>query len=781
MNSLLCGKKFYFSFFFFLLSLTAFAQTGAIRGTVKTSDGKPAEMVAIGLKGTTKGTTVNSNGTYQLKNIAAGNYTLTAQYVGLVPQSKDITIVAGQTLEVNFTLSENQEQLQEVIVSSTKATKITSKKTDYVARMPLANLENPQVYTNISKELMQEQITVDYRSALYNSPGVVPSSSPAGPPTIYMRGFSVSAFVRDGMAQQAWTSIDPINVERAEVIKGPSGTLFGSQVTSFGGLVNQVSKKPFDTFKGEISSIIGSYDLSRITADINTPLNADKTVLLRVNTAYHNEGSFQNIGHNRTFAFAPSLSYKVDERLNLLFTAEIYTQKRTQNPYPTFAAGLFTNLNQVPLNYRTTFGGENIDGRLSARNLQTKAEYKISDSWTSTTSLAYSNNHVERSLQIYPLFTAANKVTRRVTDFGPRDFNSIELQQNFNGDFKIGKFRNRLLIGLDAYSYRGRQTYASQIAYDNIDDITKPFLPISLPKLNSLAAAATYNNAESRLNTYSAYASDVFNITDRFDAMLSLRVDRFNNKPSVTNGVAATNDYNQTAFSPKLGLVYQLVKDQVSLFGNYMNGFQNVGPVNQPDGTVSIFKPRQANQLEGGIKAEAFDHKLSATISYYNIKVSNATYTQIINNLNFTVQDGTQRSKGYEIEVIANPVTGLNIVAGYGKNENKFTQSTAALIGKLATGAPQNVANLWVSYKFNRFIKNVGVGLGGNYVDRSWFDAANTIEIPSYKLVNASIFYDTAKWRLGIKGNNLNNEHYWDATASYQMLRQYLGSVTFKF
>lgn len=778
MYSFLCSKKFYATFLSLFFPAILFAQTGTIRGTVKTSDGSPAEFVTIGLKGTARGTVVNAKGTYVLKNVPAGGYTLTASFIGLIPQSKEIAVVAGETTVVDLVLSENNQTLQEVIVSSSEISKIINKRSDYVARMPLTNLENPQVYTNISKELMQEQMVVDYRSALYNSPGVVPSSSPAGPPSVYLRGFSVSAAVRDGMAQQAWTSIDPINIERAEVIKGPSGTLFGSVITSFGGLVNQVTKKPFDTFKGEVSTTLGSYDLSRVTADINTPLNDDKTVLFRLNTAYHNEGSFQNIGHNRTFTVAPSLSYQVNDRLKLLFNAEVYSQNRTQNPYPTFPAGLFTSLSQVPLNYKTSFGGDNIVGQLSARNFYSQAEYRISDGWKSTTQVAYSNNHVERSLQIYPLFTAINKVTRRVTDFGPRDFNSIELQQNFNGDFKIGGLRNRLLVGFDVYTYHGFQSYSSQITYDNIEDISKPFLPISLPKLNNLAAAATYSTADARQNVYSAYASDVLNITDRLDAMLSLRVDRYNNKPSVTNGVAATNNYNQTAFSPKLGLVYQVVKGQLSLFGNYMNGFQNVAPVTQPDGSVSVFKPRQANQLEGGVKAEIFDHKLSATISYYDIKVSNATYTQMINAQNFTVQNGTQRSKGYEIEVTANPIAGLNIVAGYGKNENKFTRSAAALVGKSATAAPQNVANFWISYKF---IKNIGAGFGGNYVDRSWFDAANTLEIPSYTIFNASVFYDTAKWRLGIKGNNLGNKKYWDATAAYQMLRQYLASVTFKF
>ncbi|RXM56706.1 TonB-dependent receptor plug domain-containing protein, partial [Chryseobacterium sp. CH1] len=51
--------------------------------------------------------------------------------------------------------------------------------------------------------------------------------------------------------------IDPADLERLEVIKGPSGTLYGGAVTSFGGLINAVTKKPKDYFGGEASYLMG--------------------------------------------------------------------------------------------------------------------------------------------------------------------------------------------------------------------------------------------------------------------------------------------------------------------------------------------------------------------------------------------------------------------------------------------------------------------------------------------------------------------------------------------
>jgi iron complex outermembrane receptor protein len=96
--------------------------------------------------------------------------------------------------------------------------------------------------------------------------------------------------------------------------------------------------------------------------------------------------------------------------------------------------------------------------------------------------------------------------------------------------------------------------------------------------------------------------------------LASAHIDRFDNKGTrnITRDTT-TGRYSQTAVSPKFGLVYQVVKDQVSLFGNYMNGFQNIAPIVQTDpvtGTTeaSSFKPSQANQWEAGVKVNMLDN-----------------------------------------------------------------------------------------------------------------------------------------------------------------------------
>jgi iron complex outermembrane receptor protein len=98
-------------------------------------------------------------------------------------------------------------------------------------------------------------------------------------------------------------------------------------------------------------------------------------------------------------------------------------------------------------------------------------------------------------------------------------------------------------------------------------------------------------------STYSSYVSDVLNITDRLIASAALRIDRFDfdGNRDATTGVK-TGAYKQTAYSPKFGLIYQVVKDHVSLFSNYQNGFTNqLGKSFDGKG----FTPEHANQIEG--------------------------------------------------------------------------------------------------------------------------------------------------------------------------------------
>lgn len=751
---------------------TALAQTnGKIKGTITTSEGSPAAGVNVVLKNSKYGTVTNDDGSFELNRVKPNTYSLQISLTGYETTEQEVVVAESETANVNLQLKVSNKELQEVVINSKKS--ILSKKTDYVARMPLKNLENPQVYSVIHKELLLEQVAVNIETAIRNSPGVIPVTFPSGGIGITFRGFTTGVNARNGMETASGrSSIDLSNVERIEIMKGPSGTLFGSSVSSFGGVVNLVTKKPFETAVNEVSYTTGSFNTNRLTADINTPLNKDKTVLFRINMAVNREKSFLDYGFNNTLAISPSLTYKASDKLTFNIDAELFNVNNTRRTYNTYtAASGITNPTELKIDYKKSMFHDDNDAKTSATKIFAQAEYEISENWKSTTVFSFVDENVERSYQSYAVWSSPTQVARRVGLWGPVFNTYTNIQENINGQFATGSIKHKLLVGGNYRLYSSNFSGGTTFTLDNID-VTTNFAPIRRKAVDAGLVLTTIPVADQE--TISFYASDVVNFTDKLSAMLSLRLDNFNREK-----VGTTEGYHQTALSPKLGLVYEIIKDQVSVFGNYMNGFQNTAPVTQPDLTQLVLDPIYAVQYEGGIKAEAFNKKLSATASYYTIKIDNATRTDAAG---VTYQDAEQESKGVDFELIANPFSGLNIVAGYAYNENKILKaSDASIEGNIAAGAPKNVVNFWTTYTLQNALKGLGAGFGANYVDKSYFATDNNFYMPSYTTYNATVFYDQPSWRVGVKFNNMSNKKYWDFYGNSQAPSNLLVNLTIKF
>ena len=756
---------------------------GQIGGTIITNDGNAGQGVIVKLIEINKTAVTNASGNYEFKKVPFGKYTVEVTMSGYASSTETAEITEqAPSVVADIRVNSSVQNLEDVVIR-TGGNRFAKKESIDVAKMPLKNIENSQVYIIVSKELMKEQVITDYNSAFKNVPGAgIAEVRNQGRTTSISRGFPTPQVVRNGVGSFTYTTIDPSNLERIEVIKGPSATLFGSTLSSFGGLFNRVTKKPFDTFKGEVSYSAASWDLNRLTADINTPINEDKTALLRINTALHSERSFQDAGFNRNFSFAPSFSYQINDRLTLLIDAEFSLYKATSPTRltPFVVKGTESSIEALNIPYKLSFANNTINYTSQQYNIFAQLKYKMSDEWTSQTILSRTRSSSDGyvvALQMMSPTTLRQQVTYQESPFYGTD-----IQQNFIGIFKIGKLKNRVVAGVDFYSLRATRNDA--IVNMPAMDYKKPgdaYNNFNVEKVAPMFTNAKFNNYVSNdENTYSAYVSDVLNVTDRLLVMGGIRVDRYENKgvyyPSKDS---IAGNYNQTAFSPKFGLVYQIMKDKISVFGNYMNGFSNVSG---SDFNGNTFKPNQANQYEGGFKFDL--NKISATLSYYDIQVTNITRDDP-DHVNFSIQDGTQVSKGFEAELIANPISGLNIVAGYTYNDSKYEKSNASVQGLRPTtaGSPRT-ANLWASYRIvNGAAQGLGFGFGGIYGSEYYQTNTTTFKfsIPSYTVLDASLFYDQPRYRLGLKVDNLTNEKYWSYRLAAQNPTRVTANITFKF
>jgi iron complex outermembrane receptor protein len=794
----------------FLTDFTAFGQqNGILKGVILTSDGQGAPSVAVALENTSKGDITDSRGAFELRNIRPGNYTLVTSFVGLQTQRVEVIVSAGETTELpSIILHEDAQELNEIIISGAKTNPFQERESEYVSKLPLENLENAQVYSTITNELLTQQLVFSVEDAVRNAPGLQKmweATGRGGDGGAYYnsRGFILQSQLRNGVAGNVTSRIDAANIESIEVIKGPSATLFGSTLSSYGGLINRVTKKPYETFGGELAYSTGSFGFNRISLDINTPLDKSKDVLFRLNTAYNYQGSWQDNGFEKGYVIAPVISYKLNERLSITFDAELYSGSNTGRPfiffyYPAPDLGV-SRADELGIDYDRAYSANDLFQVSKSNNFFLQANYKISDAWTSQTNFTSTYSFSDGPLPYYylvpnsvvtgdPTATGSDYLTRAVQATSNSEMNVKEFQQNFIGDFTLGNIRNRMVIGLNVFTQNSNQLFYGM----DFDIIPKSGVIPNYEKFNRDKLDSALQNGAPwtwpyrfKTNTLSAYVSDVVNLTDNLIASVGLRIDHFDNKGSYNMASGEyTGDYTQTALSPKFGLVYQPVNKVLALFANYQSGFRNV---NGTDYEGKTFTPEQANQVEVGVKADAFSGRLTTTLSYYDITVRDMV-RPYAENPNFSIQDGTQHSQGVEFELIANPVAGLNIVAGLAYNESKYEKSEDDVQGRRPTTAMSPFAsNLWISYQLRSgAMQGFGAGFGGNYASDNKILNSNyygEFVLPAYTVLNATLFYEQPKFRIGVKVDNLSNKQYWIGytTMNPQRPRSVVGSISFKF
>lgn len=841
-------QKIFILFFFLFSTISIIAQTGSVSGKITTSDGQALSLVSITLSDNRFGAISDESGLYKISHVKPGTYTLNASLGGEIKYTGTISITANTNTELNFSISQSAKQMEEVIVETSK---IMNRASSTANKMPLSNLETPQIVFNISNVILRKQNAMTLEDAMKNAPGVTKlwdaTSRPDGGSIFVSRGFQTTTKARNGLPNIVNTNVEMANLERIEVIKGPSATLFGSIISSYGGIINRVTKKPYFHNGGYADVSYGSYNFLRASADANFVILKDK-IAARLNIAGQNQDSWQDAGFQKSYIIAPSVIYQPNQKFTLNIDAEIVGSRGNSNggnfmfilPPGTINAALYGLLLQsgmsapdaaaivaqapqtvkaafgtdkvqdIKTDYNRSFISNDINSTTRSNAFFADASYKINKHWTSQTAITYSNSRNDgyTSYQyLIPNYLSAfinSFLTTGVPDFGTPGYDSVgrmvwnpvgktntfDVQQNFISDYSFGKIRNRAVAGIDFANYNSHVTYNrfygtlfGVVPYPDLFDVvayngSSPHMN-ELNKTNVDQAFATrppgtlpYDQESSVL---SGYINNVTNITDYFIVSAGLRVDNFRNRML---------DKDQTELSPKFGLIVMPILNSLTIFANYQNSFTNKFGA---DKNNKPFVPEQANQKEIGVKYQLFKGKLTGSVSYYDILAKNVIRADI-SDPQFNVQDGEQKSKGLEAEILANPVKGWTILFGYGYNDSKYLKADAAVEGLRPVGSgPMNTFNFWTNYTFTEtVVKGLGIGLSVNSAGESY--AINqrpdgVLILPAYTILGAHVTYDTKRFRVGLKMNNLTNEKYWMGWSNYipQMPRQFIGTIAVKF
>ena len=301
-----------------------------LEGEVKNDDNLPIEGVNIIITGTTNNTTSDVNGKFSIQAKALP-FTIIVQYGGYNTKELKITELPTNTKPLQITISTGEEKvLSEVVVTSRR-------RIEKVQDIPIAvsvitgkQAEQAGAFNvNRIKELVPsvQLYSSNPRNTGINIRG---TGSPFG---LTNDGIDPGVgFYVDGVyyARPAATTLDFIDVERIEVLRGPQGSLFGKNTTS--GAFNITSRKPSFNYGADFELSYGNYQYLQAKASITGALSSKIAGRLSF-SGTQRDGLIENIATGRSVntlnnqGFRGQLLYTPTEDINITLAADLTTQR----------------------------------------------------------------------------------------------------------------------------------------------------------------------------------------------------------------------------------------------------------------------------------------------------------------------------------------------------------------------------------------------------------------------------------------------------------------------
>ena len=599
----------------------------------------------------------------------------------------------------------------------------------------------PQSVQSLTRQLIQDQDLQNLTGALVNVSGVAPTSQAQTvlQPTL-VRGFAVNYFI-DGMpTYQLPAGVgDPatlVQVERIEVAKGPTSTLYGGGTGApLSGLVNLVSRDPAT---GKLSASVGlragSFDTWGGQADINLPLG--DSVAFRIAGMAESAGSFIDFVTSDRFAVFPSLLVKLGPDTTFVVRGRYNKLKQTE-----YAGVPIELLEPTALIDREVYAGARDMPRTTVENKAVTA-----------TLTHHFSDRVEASLSVNRTISSFNewgtfpygRIAGTVYNFGSAYLPSESKKTFATGTLTArvgdGPVKQTLLLGADYDTTRYFGAMYFNTAWATIDYAN----PLPAPAFGG--NPPFFFDQNDQLKSFALFAQDQVSIGDRFDLTVGLRWTSL----KVRSAVGVVTDERYSKVTPRVGATFRVL-DGVSLFAGYSEGFQGV----VAGGFYGITpKPETSQALEGGFKFKAPIKGLTGTASVYQVTRQNVLTS--VPNTFFYSQAGEQRARGVELDLIYEPVPAVSILFNYGLTDAEVTKDTTIPVGDRLRAVPKHSGRLAGRYRFLRgAAKGLELGAGLTAISRRELTLPNTLTIGGMALVDAQVSYDLGPVTLGVSGVNL--------------------------
>lgn len=232
--------------------------------------------------------------------------------------------------------SSNSESPSEEIVSLPEFTVSTAETGQYVASETMTGsrvkerIEKlPYVVNVVTSEFLKDFAFFDMHDEEFTmaTSAYVPADSPNG--GMQIRGQGALKTLRNGFARVG-AIVDSVNIDRIEVIRGPSATVYGENRP--GGIVNVISKRPKTRPGYRMSAGYGSYDFSRVELEATGPLGAARNTYYLFTASNQERRYEQEFSPYRRRTLSGSVSHVISTNTNILVELEHLKQHTAIRP-----------------------------------------------------------------------------------------------------------------------------------------------------------------------------------------------------------------------------------------------------------------------------------------------------------------------------------------------------------------------------------------------------------------------------------------------------------------
>ncbi|MCD7098268.1 TonB-dependent siderophore receptor [Stenotrophomonas sp. MMGLT7] len=596
-----------------------------------------------------------------------------------------------------------------------------------------------------------------------------------------IRGFDAGSWSNnvtlDGMrapqgSQWNRSMFDSWNLDRVEVLKGPSAVMYG-QVAP-GGMVNQVSKTPTPDQEQQLRLNVDGNGQYGTAFDVGAGSTGDDHLFRLVGLYRDGDTQIKHTEQKHWF-LAPSYTWQIAERTRLTLLG-LYQKDDGGSTYqflPMAGTLVATPYGRMK---NTTFIGEP-NWNTFDRTLWTAGwlfEHGFNEHWTLSQSAR--RTHVDslfRTVVTNGGLNADGRTQKRRATWGTGDSDGDTLDTRLTGRFATGAAEHTLLFGVDwqrADWDGARGAMNSPLDIDIFNPVYTGYVPVT----TSIAYSGGVNR-QTGVYLQDQIALDKWRLTlgGRYDWTKDDTWTRSYNAVSGVYGARVPTRIDNKAFSGNAGVLY-VADNGLTPYVSYAESFQPAGTDTNMSYARTPFDPITGKQWEAGLKYQPAGFDGLFTVAAYDLRQQNiltndpdhADGCGASGSSQCQVQDGEGRVRGVELEARITPFDGFSVIGAASWMDSEVTRSNNGYKGRQLAMVPDWTAALWGDYTFQAgALAGLSLAAGVRYNGESYGDSANLYRIPSYTLFDAAIRYDAGRFgatavQLALNASNLADKTY---------------------